>query len=118
MPPMTPHLPPFFYLNPFAFIVDDKRLNTAMIFEFDEKPTDEQLAQAVADYWEDYYGENEDGELDSNRDGCVVFYQDGEVCVQYGELISIPKGIAQWHKDNHGVTVARLTFDKLAGIGS
>ena len=74
MPPMTPDQPPFCYLNPFKYIVGEREIGSCIIFEFSERPTEEQLDKAVAEYWENFYGEDSEGNPDSNRDGCVVFY--------------------------------------------
>ena len=100
----------YYYLIPYKFIVGEHTANCNVILAFDRDPNDDVLETKVNEYFEDFYGEDDDGNPDCDRDGCVCLYQGGEVCVQFGLPKLIDNSKAKWLKENHIITVVKINF--------
>ena len=106
------------YLLNYKFIVGKYETNCQLIVEVEDDTKYDDLYAWVCEYFENFYGENEEGEPNCDRDGEVCFYNGGEVCIQFFPCTTeLPKDIGEWFKNYPYQTITIISlpidFDKI-----
>jgi len=86
-----------YYLVNYKFIVGEYEANCNIVAKVDDNTEYDDLYAWVCEYFENFYGTDEEGELNCDRDGEVCLYYGGDVCIQfYSNYTELPIDIREW----------------------
>jgi len=94
----------YYYLVPYNFIVGKYETHCSIILAFDKEIYGEELFNQINKYFNNLYGE-------TDRDGCVFFYDAGSLCIQLKIHTEVPTEIAMWNKINGGIPIVYIKIE-------
>lgn len=95
------------YLVPYTFIAGGRFQQDAnLILSLTNRPIGDELQSIIEHSFENFFN---DAEMGCDRDGCVCFYNAGEVSIQFSlDPIEIPISVFLWMEKHNVARVVKI----------